>query len=236
MCFLQKYQHPPCLTQAICLDSVCSLENASNEYVASLCYNISIACQEKQLCVPYQMWMASVSKHERLRWNRRLFGTFGLGSCQMAGLPPLAFPGEEETWGQRKTDGWRSESIWLNSTHSEICARAYEFFWLLLHRKLCLTHMGEHCEMMQKNRFALGLCRCLACKYPTLGKHTLCHALAMEHNPKGIFQHIFRWQHIFRVICVALCNWCSRCNCQMPTLQKRYCFLFCKYYSACQNS
>ena len=73
------------------------------------------------------MWMASVSKHERLRWNRRLFGTFGLGACQMAGLPPLAFPGEEETWGQRKTDGWRGEIIWLDSTHSEICERAYEF-------------------------------------------------------------------------------------------------------------
>ena len=87
-----------------------------------------------------------------------------------------------------------------------------------------------------KNRFALGLCRCLACKHPTLGKDALCHALAMEHNPKHIFQHRFRWQHIFRVICVALCNWCSRRNCQMPTLQKRYCLLFCKYYSTCQNS
>ena len=44
MCFLQKYQHPPCLTQAICLDSICLLDNASNEYVALLFYNISQAC------------------------------------------------------------------------------------------------------------------------------------------------------------------------------------------------
>ena len=44
MCFLQQYQHPPCLKQAVFLDSICSLDNASNEYVALLFYNISLAC------------------------------------------------------------------------------------------------------------------------------------------------------------------------------------------------
>ena len=42
-----------------------------------------------------------------------------------------------------------------------------------------------------KNRFALGLCRCLACKHPTLGKDTLCHALAMERNPQDIYVNIY---------------------------------------------
>ena len=152
------------------------------------------------------MWMASVSKHERLRWNRTLFGTFGLGACQMAGLPPLAFPGEEETYG----------------VSAKLMAGDVRVFgWSLHTQKYVNGHMNfpDCCCIVRfvsliwgtlwndaKNRFALGLCRCLACKHPTLGKDTLCHALAMEHNPKHIFQHIFRLQHIFGVICVALCN------------------------------
>ena len=50
-----------------------------------------------------------------------------LGACQMAGLPSLAFPMQEETWGHHKTDGWRGESIWLDYTYSEIWERAWQF-------------------------------------------------------------------------------------------------------------
>ena len=238
MCFLQQYQHPPCLTQAICLDSICSLDNASNEYVALLFYNISLACphlRKATVCavsnvdgIRQQAWETEMEP--QTVWHLWFGGHVKWMDCH-----PWHFPGKKKHGVSAKL----------------MVGEVRVFGWTLHTQKYVNGHMNfpDCCCIVRfvsliwgtlwndaKNRFALGLCRCLACKHPTLGKDTLCHALAMEHNPKDIFQHIFRWQHIFRVICVALCNWCSRCNCQMPTLQKRYCLLFCKYYSTCQNS
>ena len=153
MCFLQQYQHPPCLTQAICLDSICSLDNASNEYVVLLFYNISLACPHLR-----QATVCAVSNVDGIRqqaWETEMelqtvwhlwFGGMSNGWIATLGISR----GRRNIWGQRKTDGWRGESIWLDSTHSEICERAYEFSWLLLHRKICLTHMGDIVKWCKK--------------------------------------------------------------------------------------
>ena len=42
ICFLQKYQHPPFSTEAICFDTNYSLDNANNEYITLLFHNISL--------------------------------------------------------------------------------------------------------------------------------------------------------------------------------------------------
>ena len=43
ICFCQKYQHPPCLTQPIWLDSTSSLDKGNNEHVTLLFHNVSLA-------------------------------------------------------------------------------------------------------------------------------------------------------------------------------------------------
>ena len=71
ICFVQKYQHPPCLTQAICLDSSCSLHNANNEYVTLLFHNNSLA--HAYLSAVTMCTVSNVKGiHQqslRLRWN-----------------------------------------------------------------------------------------------------------------------------------------------------------------------
>ena len=106
ICFVQKYQHPPCLTQAICLNSNCSLHNANIEYVTLLFHNNSLA--HAYLSAVTMCAVSNVDGiHQqglRLRRDKSVAPIWLGGACQMAGLPPSAFPMEEETRGQHKAD------------------------------------------------------------------------------------------------------------------------------------
>ena len=84
------------------------------------------------------------------------------GACQMAGLPPLAFPMQEETRYQHKTDGWRGECVWLDYIIRSMC------MGMTIHDCCCIVRFVSPAWGALWNRaqniFTLGLCCCLVCK------------------------------------------------------------------------
>ena len=129
MCFLQKYQHPPCLTQTICFHSNCWLDNASNEYVALLFCNISLAClhlREVTVCA-----ISYVDGIRRQAWENEVEPQtvwplwFG-GHVKWLDWHPWHFP-----W--KKGHGFSTKlmvgevRVFGCTTHSEICKRAWQF-------------------------------------------------------------------------------------------------------------
>ena len=117
ICFCQKYQHPPCFTEPIWLDSNYSLHNGNNEHVTLLFHICSLAhAYLRVVTMRAQSNVEGIHQQEG-HWDdiEQRLAHLVHGPCQMAGLPHLAFCLEEETWGQHKTDWWRGESIGLES-------------------------------------------------------------------------------------------------------------------------
>ena len=115
MCFLQIYQHPPCLTQPICLHSKSSLDNANNGCVTLLFHNISLA--HAYLRAVTMRVISNVEGIHQQTWHwdgtTECLAPFGFGGISNGWIATIAFLVEEETWGQHKTDWWKGESIWL---------------------------------------------------------------------------------------------------------------------------
>ena len=108
----------------------------------------------------------------------------------------------------------RWESLVL--LHMEKSVYGYDNFWLLLCQNICPAHLRGIENNVKKHVYNWSLAMSWV-QSSTLGKDTLCPALAVACNPKISFKI---GGNIFRVICVALCNWCSSWNCQMSILQK----------------
>ena len=117
ICFCPKYQHPPCLTQPIWLDSTYSLDKGNNEHVTLLFHNVSLAhAYLRGVTIRAQPNVEGINWQEG-HWDdiAQRLAHLVYGPWQMTGLLHLAFPMEEETWGQHKTHRWRGESIGLES-------------------------------------------------------------------------------------------------------------------------
>ena len=115
--FSKKYKQPPCFTQPIWLDSNYSLHNGNNEHVTLLFHNVSLAhAYLRAVTMHAQSNVEGVHRQEG-HWDDIALRLAHLvhGPWQMAGLPRLAFPMEEGTRGQHKTDSWTDESIGLES-------------------------------------------------------------------------------------------------------------------------
>ena len=125
--FCEKYKHPPFFTQPIWLDSNYSLHNGNIEHV-TLFHNVSLAhAYLRAGTMRAQSNVEGIHRQEG-HWDDIVQRLAHLvhGPWQITGLPRLAFPMEEETWGQHKTDSWTDKSIGLESI-LKICGWAWEF-------------------------------------------------------------------------------------------------------------
>ena len=141
ICFLQKYQHPTCFTQAICLDSNCSLNNANNECFTLLFHNNFLAHAYLGAVT-----MCAVSNVEgihqqslRLRWDQSVGPIWLQGHVKWLDCHPRHFP-------------WKKKhGVSIKLIHEEV--RVFGWTWQFLiaaaSQHLSHSHVG-HCEMVQK--------------------------------------------------------------------------------------
>ena len=159
-CIFQKYQHLSCLTQVICLDSNCSLEIANSECIILLFYNICLAHIFKSSDYAHCFKCRGHPQVSLRLSNHRAFGLFGLGGMLNGWISTLAFPMEEETWGQHKIYWWRGESIWFDCILRNLWMgmRIPDCCWVITFVPLACVALWNDVE----NRFTSGLCPCLA--------------------------------------------------------------------------
>ena len=139
------------------------------------------------MCVPYQMRMASVSKHERLIWNRRLFGPFWFGGMSNGWIVTLGIFHGRRNIGSPQKLMVGEVRVFDWTIHTQKYVNGHDNSWLLLHHKICPIHMGALWNDA-KNKFTLGLCHCLACKPPTLGKEPCAPHYQWNTVPKIYFK------------------------------------------------
>ena len=161
--FCQKYQHPPYVTQLIWLDSNYSSDNGNNEQVMLLFHNVSLAHANLRVVT-----MHAAPNVEGIHWQKGHWDDIAQhlahlvhGPWEMAGLLRLAFPMEEETWGQHKIDSWTGESIglesilrnlWMGMIIPDCC------YIIMAARVACVELWND-----EKNSSTTGLWPCLGC-------------------------------------------------------------------------
>ena len=141
ICIFHKYQHLPCVTQAIHLHSNCFLlDNANNTYITILLHGISLTLAYLRAVTIRGIWNTGhPSASLTLGYNSRVFGPFGRGPCQKLDWHPWHFPwNKKHRVSIKVTDG---EVEYLVGPHTEKSVNGHENCRLLLRHNICPTPM-----------------------------------------------------------------------------------------------
>ena len=164
MFFLQKCQHPPCLTQAVCFESKLFVGQCQQWIRCVIVYNISIACLYLREATVHAV--SNVDGISQQAWQiemepQTVWPLWFGGHVKWLDCHPWHFPCRKKQGistkpmvGEVRVLGW--------TIHTQKHVHGHDNSLLVLHSTICLTRMGALWNDA-KNRFTLGLCCCLAC-------------------------------------------------------------------------
>ena len=130
-------------------------------------YNISLAClylRASNCACCIKCGWHPVSKHDRLRWNRRLFGPFGLGAMSNCWIATLGISHARRNKVSAQ-NWWLERWVCLVGLYiiRSMCMGMTIPYWCCIVRFVSPA-WGALWNRCKKHRFTLGLCCCLVCK------------------------------------------------------------------------